>query len=107
MSSNNCTKTVTKSCTIGTSGLNCTITATTKCDVENKNCRTPRTNDFFSPSLGGIDSTHHSISSFRESLSGSFTLRENTPSLGTDVYQGWLELKKLNEDIMREFGPKW
>jgi len=107
MSSNNCTKTVTKSCTIGTSGLNCTITVTTKCDVENKNSRTPRTNDFFSPSLGGIDSTHNSISSFRESLSGSYPFRENTPNLLPDVYQGWLELKKLNEDIMREFGPKW
>lgn len=107
MSSNNCTKTVTKSCTIGTSGLNCTITATTKCDVENKNSRTPRTNDFFSPSLGGIDSTHNSISSFRESLSGSFTLRENTPSLITDVYQGWLELKKNHDDLIRGFGPKW
>lgn len=107
MSSNNCTKTVTKSCTIGTSGLNCTITATTKCDVENKNSRTPRTNDFFSPSLG-IENYSSYSSSSRESLMGApLTLRESFPTLRPDVYQSLLETRKNHDDLIRGFGPKW
>ena len=103
MSSNNCTKTVTKSCTIGTSGLNCTITGTTKCDIENKNSRTPRTTDFFTPSLGSEVS-----SSSRESLMGApLTLRESFPTLRPDVYQSLLETRKNHDDLMRGFGTKW
>ena len=106
MSSNNCTKTITKSCTIGTSGLNCTITGTTKCDIENKNSRTPRTTDFFTPSLGSEVSS--SYSTLRENLMGGpLTLRESSLNLLPDVYQGLLETRKNHDDLIRGFGPKW
>lgn len=50
MSSKNCTQTITKSCSVGTSGINCTYTNSTRCDTNSNNNRNnqPSQNDFLS-----------------------------------------------------------
>jgi len=52
MSSKNCTQTITKSCSVGTSGINCTYTNSTKCDLNNRQPQVPSSNDFFKHNMG-------------------------------------------------------